>query len=305
MDMKDKYHGLKKEALKKSEGQKKPEELIRYLGDYFIWKEIINDVLNKEKNALFITSDLKEDWWEIPKKEYDLISYEARRELIEEFSELTGKRIEFIPFDLFVSFLESYNNQKSLYNYLFQNIAEIESVVSDQVLDFLWDNKKLIISDEDIIWDSDITKGYVPYNNNVEVQETEIISVEIISSDEGEEGGLSLELIASINIWGFFDVSAGLDNDIYRSVNGDFTVEDVRIQVVIDFSPNQVDNVKDIMINDGSEDFYMIVQEAEVKDIKLIDSGSIGLDYDDPDESALLDYYQWEWDRDEDRFVKW
>ena len=225
--------------------------------------------------------------------------------MIEEFSELTGKRIEFIPFDLFVSFLESYNNQKSLYNYLFQNIAEIESVVSDQVLDFVWDNKKLIISDEDIIWDSDITKGYVPYNNNVEVQETEIISVEIISSDEGEEGGLSLELIASINIWGFFDVSAGLDNDIYRSVNGDFTVEDVRIQVVIDFSPNQVDNVKDIMINDGSEDFYMIVQEAEVKDIKLIDSGSIGLDYDDPDESALLDYYQWEWDRDEDRFVKW
>ena len=305
MDMKDKYHGLKKEALKKSEGQKKPEELIRYLGDYFIWKEIINDVLNKEKNALFITSDLKEDWWEIPKKEYDLISYEARRELIEEFSELTGKRIEFIPFDLFVSFLESYNNQKSLYNYLFQNIAEIESVVSDRVLNFVWDNKKLIISDEDIIWDSDITKGYVPYNNNVEVQDTEIISVEIISSDEGEEGGLSLELIASINIWGFFDVSAGLDNDIYRSVNGDFTVEDVRIQVVIDFSPNQVDNVKDIMINDGSEDFYMIVQEAEVKDIKLIDSGSIGLDYDDPDESALLDYYQWEWDRDEDRFVKW
>ena len=29
MDMKDKYHGLKKEALKKSQGQKKPEERIR------------------------------------------------------------------------------------------------------------------------------------------------------------------------------------------------------------------------------------------------------------------------------------
>lgn len=47
MDMKDKYHGLKKEALKKSQGQKKPEELIRYLGDYFIWAEIIKDVLSK------------------------------------------------------------------------------------------------------------------------------------------------------------------------------------------------------------------------------------------------------------------
>ena len=305
MDMKDKYHSLKKEALKKSQGQKKPEELIRYLGDYFIWTEIIKDVLDKEKNALFITSDLKEDWWEIPKKDYDLVSYNARRELIEEFSELTGKRIEFIPFDLFVSFLESYNNQKSLHNYLFQNIAEIESVVSEQVLNFVWENEKWIISDNDIIWDSDITKGYIPYVYSVDALDTEIISVEIDSSDEGEEGGLSVELIVSVNIWGTFDVSAGLEDDIYRSVDGDFTVEDIRIQVAIDFSPSQVDNVKDIMINDGSADFYLIVQEAEVKDIELIDSGSIVLDYEDPDDRAFEECYPWGLDRDEERFEKW
>lgn len=305
MDMKDKYHGLKKEALKKSQGQKKPEELIRYLGDYFIWAEIIKDVLSKEKNALFITSDLKEDWWEMPKKMYDLISYEPRKELIEEFVELTGKRIEFIPFDLFISFLESYNNQESLRNYLFQNIAEIESIVSDQVLEFVGENERLIISDNDIIWDSDITKGYVPYDYNVEVLDTEIISVEIDSSDEGEDGGLSVELIVSVNLGGVFDVSAGLEDEVYRSVNGDFTVEDIHIQVAIDFSPSQVNNVKDILINDCSDDFNLIIQEAKVVDIELIDSGSICLDYDDPDESALLDYYRWEWDRDEDRFVKW
>lgn len=305
MDMKDKYHGLKREALKKSQGQKKPEELIRYLGDYFIWAEIIKDVLSEEKNALFITSDLKEDWWEMPKKMYDLRSYEPRKELIEEFVELTGKRIEFIPFDLFISFLESYNNQESLRNYLFQNIAEIESIVSDQILEYVGENKRLIISDNDIIWDSDITKGYVPYEYNVEVLDTEIISVEIDSSDEGEDGELSVELIVSVNIWGIFDVFAGLEDVVYRSVNGDFTVEDIRIQVEIDFSSSQVNNVKDIMIKDCSDDFNLIIQEAEVVNIELIDSGLIDLDYDDPDESALLDYYQWEWDRDEDRFVKW
>ncbi len=297
--------GLKREALKKSQGQKKPEELIRYLGDYFIWAEIIKDVLSEEKNALFITSDLKEDWWEMPKKMYDLRSYEPRKELIEEFVELTGKRIEFIPFDLFISFLESYNNQESLRNYLFQNIAEIESIVSDQILEYVGENKRLIISDNDIIWDSDITKGYVPYEYNVEVLDTEIISVEIDSSDEGEDGELSVELIVSVNIWGIFDVFAGLEDVVYRSVNGDFTVEDIRIQVEIDFSSSQVNNVKDIMIKDCSDDFNLIIQEAEVVNIELIDSGSIDLDYDDPDESALLDYYQWEWDRDEDRFVKW
>lgn len=228
------------------------------------------------------------------KKMYDLRSYEPRKELIEEFVELTGKRIEFIPFDLFISFLESYNNQESLRNYLFQNIAEIESIVSDQVLEYVGENERLIISDNDIIWDSDITKGYVPYEYNVEVLDTEIISVEIDSSDEGEDGELSVELIVSVNIWGIFDVFAGLEDVVYRSVNGDFTVEDIRIQVEIDFSPSQVNNVKDIMIKDCSDDFNLIIQEAEVVNIELIDSGSIGLDYDDPDESALLDYYQWE-----------
>lgn len=236
---------------------------------------------------------------------YDLRSYEPRKELIEEFVELTGKRIEFIPFDLFISFLESYNNQESLRNYLFQNIAEIESIVSDQILEYVGENKRLIISDNDIIWDSDITKGYVPYEYNVEVLDTEIISVEIDSSDEGEDGELSVELIVSVNIWGIFDVFAGLEDVVYRSVNGDFTVEDIRIQVEIDFSSSQVNNVKDIMIKDCSDDFNLIIQEAEVVNIELIDSGLIDLDYDDPDESALLDYYQWEWDRDEDRFVKW
>lgn len=304
MDMKDKYHGLKKEALKKSQGQKRPEELIRYLGDYFIWSEIIKDVLSKEENALFITSDLKEDWWEIPKKTYDLISYKPRKELIEEFVELTGKRIEFIPFDLFISFLESYNNQESLRNYLFQNIAEIESVVSDQVLEFVNDNERLIVPDNDIIWNSDITKGYVPYEYGVMVLDTEIISAEIDSSDEGEDGGVSVELIVSVNIRGSFYVSAGLEDEVYRSVGGDFTVEDIRIQVTINFSPSQVDNVKGIMIEDCSDDFILIVQEAEVVDMELIDSGSIVLDYEDPDERVFEEYYQRILNEDEEWFEK-
>lgn len=304
MDMKDKYHGLKKEAFKKSQGQKKPEELIRYLGDYFIWAEIIKDVLNKEKDALFITSDLKEDWWEIPKKDYDLVSYEARKELVQEFNELTGKSIRFIPFDLFVSFLESYNNQESLRNYLFQNIAEIESVVSDRVLEFVSENKKFIISDDDIIWDSDITKGYVPYYSNIEVENEEIISVEIIACDEVENDGFSMELIVSVNMWGYFEVSSGLEGETYYDVEGNFTKEDILIHVVIDFSLTQLGDVKNIMISSDSKDLDRIVKEADISKIELVDSGSIDLDYDDLDESALLDYYQWEWDRDEDQFLK-
>ena len=237
--------------------------------------------MNKEKNALFITSDLKEDWWEIPKKDYDLVSYEARKELVQEFNELTGKRIRFIPFDLFVSFLESYNNQESLYNYLFQNIAEIESVVSDQVLEFVRKNKKLIISDDDIIWDSDITKGYVPYAPKIDVTDEEIVSVEINSFDEDDNGGFSVELIVSVNVYGYFDVSSGLEVETYNNVEGDFTKEDILSHVTINFSSKQVTDLKNSMINSDLDYFDRIVKEAEVREIDLIDSEIESILYND------------------------
>ncbi|NQM13652.1 hypothetical protein HO422_05880 [Streptococcus suis] len=303
MDMKEKYHGLKKEANKRNQGQKKPSELIRYLGDYFIWSEIIKDV--HDKNALFITSDLKEDWWEIPDKKFDLSSYEPRTELSEEFSEITNKNIEFIPFDLFISFLESVNNQELLQNYLFQNISELESLISNRVIDFVGGNENIIISENDIIWDSDITRGYVPYNHPIEVQDKEITSVEIEGITEGDDGSFSVELDVRVNVYGIFEVSSGLEGDIYRHVDGDFSQEGIAVSVIISFTKDMVLQVQEIRGSTGEEDYSDIIEQAEIESIDLTDSGLMVLDYEDPDEKHLEEYYQWAWDRDEERHAKW
>ena len=104
--------------------------------------------------------------------------------------------------------------------------------------------------------------------------------MEISACDEVENGGFSMELIVSVNMWGCFNV-------------------------VIEFSLTQVGDVKNIMINPGSKDFDRIVKEADISKIDLMDSGFMELDYEDPDERALEEYYQWEWGRDEEQFAKW
>lgn len=106
-------------------------------------------------------------------------------------------------------------------------------------------------------------------------------------------------------MWGYFEVSSGLEDEPYHDVEGDFTKENILFHVVIDFSSTQVADVKNIMISPDLKDFGRIVKEADISKIDLIDSGSMELDYEDPDERALEEYYQWEWDRDEERFARW
>ena len=48
----------------------------------------------------------------------------------------------------------------------------------------------------------------------------------------------------------------------------------------------------------------MIVEEAEVVGMELIDSGSIVLDYEDPDERVFEEYYQRILNKDEEWFEK-
>lgn len=60
-------------------------------GDLVIWRQILEHAKQPAKSVIFVTDDLKEDWWRIV--EGRRIS--ARVELIEEFALETGKRVHF------------------------------------------------------------------------------------------------------------------------------------------------------------------------------------------------------------------
>lgn len=59
---------------------------VEAYGDFIIWKETLEFCKRNEKNLVFVTDDVKEDW-------YNLKEQRFRKELVEEFEDETGKKI--------------------------------------------------------------------------------------------------------------------------------------------------------------------------------------------------------------------
>lgn len=66
--------------------EKKNEEESRRLGDFIIWKQVIDFSLKNKKNIIFITDDVKDDWWRRVKGEMN----GPRVELVKEFRDATA-----------------------------------------------------------------------------------------------------------------------------------------------------------------------------------------------------------------------
>ncbi|MBO3756853.1 hypothetical protein J5O02_07295 [Streptococcus suis] len=302
MDVKDKYHKLKREASKKGDKLLKPEALISYLGDYFVWSEILKDVKERDADALFITSDLKEDWWNVPDDTTDLESYSPREELLEEFEELTSRRVSFIPFDLFIRYLEIYNQQGIVANYLAQNTDTFENELFDRTLSLIQDRVDTNIAYDSIVYNPELTRGYVPYNWSIESTGIEITSIEVNNYDELDDGGILFQLNISVDSMGDFELDSGLEGSIYHSVSGEFNVSDTIVHAEVKISSAEVEDIKATL---DVCDSLTSIDDVEILELYIDDSGVVSTDYEDPEEQYLDDYYQWAWDRDEERYSKW
>ena len=86
---------------------------IQKYGDLIIWKEILNKAKKDNCSVIFITNDVKQDWYEAHDKRQNPIC--PRHELILEFMTMTGKDIWFYTLDQFVAKLEvKYKDETSL-----------------------------------------------------------------------------------------------------------------------------------------------------------------------------------------------
>ena len=107
---KDFFEKYKKD-LDKSDN---PEEVSRYLGDYFIWDTILNNI-NGKRDIIFITDDEKEDWWD--PKGIKAGDFKPRKELIEEFNsritDPTSQKLHMITFRNAIELLKVSNTNKS------------------------------------------------------------------------------------------------------------------------------------------------------------------------------------------------
>lgn len=85
---------------------------VRKFGDLFIWKEIIRiGKENPDKEIVFVTNDVKEDWWEINVKNGKKNPIRMREELYKEFVFSTlNSKIRFMTFEQFYSVSATYFN---------------------------------------------------------------------------------------------------------------------------------------------------------------------------------------------------
>lgn len=77
---------------------------IQKYADLIIWKEILNKAKETGKSIIFITNDVKQDWYEVHDKKHPPVC--PRHELLIEFKETTERDIWFYTLDQFVCRLE-------------------------------------------------------------------------------------------------------------------------------------------------------------------------------------------------------
>ena len=249
MDMNKKYHDRKKTAMQKSKGKLSVDDLTDYLGDYFIWCDILAD--NPECNKIFVTNDLKEDWWKIPQSK-KLEEYEPRKELVNEFESINqSKGIGFIPFDLFIYYLSLYFNVDSFESYFLVHGNEyFFSQVQEKLLDSLDD-----LLDDWILWDSEVSKGlkiqeYSIETQNVDCQYFEIIGSEDLSADGSNTKNIKFIVACYFSAEGTWDVTLGLGKDTFESNRGTFDLAqgEIQVEVIVSFPINAIptEDLKDL-----------------------------------------------------------
>jgi hypothetical protein len=86
-----------KDASKSNSGS-----LIRAAGDYLIWAEILAQAAESQTDVLFVTIDMKPDWWDKTGS-----APRPRRELVEEFLEQTGQSYHQVTLSEFIEVVET------------------------------------------------------------------------------------------------------------------------------------------------------------------------------------------------------
>lgn len=112
--------------------------------DAFIWLQTIEYSKENQKDIIFVTGDLKEDWWNINK---ETKKRTIKKPMINDFMVSTGQRIQLLTLD---EFFDKYNKQ----------LPDEEKVDSKQMKDIL---EYIKINDRRDITNQFYQNDYRPY----------------------------------------------------------------------------------------------------------------------------------------------
>ncbi len=254
---------------------------IRKYSDLLLWKEVIQYARKEQKNIIFVTDDVKPDWWNINNNQYEFLP-----ELINEFEKDTkiresanngkaGEPMKIVPFvseDFFNAISASMDVQKSdaveqaLEITEEDYIANIEQRVFESAYDLLR------YSGFDYIEESTLTDFGSDGIEEWELDGYDYIGYTMIER-EGERIIYDLDYkvklsASSYEYWGRDD-----DGDIINSpeyshrVKGEITVRVIRIaNMFVDFEASDEYESVEIIYNYFEETYYKSCYEEDVPD---------------------------------------
>ena len=182
MDEDEKDKEIKKEGRKDYfEGR------IRKYGDLFVWKEIID--IGKEREGeviVFLTNDIKEDWWVLKGEQTNKEAVCMREELRKEYIAITGSdKIEFMTLPRFYELFSDYYKICDIKTTL---ELEYQSYVQGQIrIKYEKQIKKKIIDDlKTVVW-REISANFGDIlEPDIDINDPSIEEITLHYNDDGE-----------------------------------------------------------------------------------------------------------------------
>jgi len=113
-------------------------DICKPYGDYIVWLQLIDKSKVDEKPIIFITGDVKEDWWLL----FNGKTIGPQPQLVEEFLSLTDKSFYMYPPDRFLEranmYLQQETSQQAVNEIRDIRFEESEISVFDQLLNSQW-----------------------------------------------------------------------------------------------------------------------------------------------------------------------
>lgn len=184
---KEKEQGKDKET-KRNNKEDGFEIRIRKYGDLFIWKEIleIGKSLSNGEKIIFLTNDVKEDWWVLQGEQDNKIPICMREELKQEYVAATGNdRIEFLTLS---KFYELFSNYYKICDIKTTLELEYESYVRSLLYGKYRDEieAQIATSAEEIEWEDINPDFYNIDTPDIEVYDFYIGGISLHYDDDGE-----------------------------------------------------------------------------------------------------------------------
>ncbi|KPW31881.1 Uncharacterized protein ALO87_01618 [Pseudomonas syringae pv. apii] len=151
------------------------DRLLKY-GDYIIWLQILEHSKNDKRSVIFVTGDVKEDWW----LTFNGKTIAPHPLLVEEFSETVGLPFHMYPVDIFLERAGLHLKKKTSEDSL-KEVREVQKHEGNAILDIAfghaWPNEidhailqEVLDSDSMMASRADFYENYMAYAGNDDLE---------------------------------------------------------------------------------------------------------------------------------------